>query len=121
MSVYNKEKCEYLDVELKSIVSQTLMPDEIVIVKDGILNEELENILKKYESNYKSLIKIYDINEHVGLEKALAYGVKKCNYEYIARMDSDDFYVPDRLEKQVGYLNGHSELDVLGGYIEEKE
>lgn len=119
MSVYNKEKCEYLDVALKSIVSQTLMPDEIVIVKDGILNEELENVLKKYENSYKSLIKIYGINEHMGLGKALSYGAMKCSYEYIARMDSDDFYVPDRLEKQVGYLNEHSELDVLGGYIEE--
>ena len=65
------------------------MPDEIVIVKDGILNEELENILKKYESNYKSLIKIYGINEHVGLGKALAYGVKKCNYDETIIEDYD--------------------------------
>ena len=52
MSIYYKEEPEYFDLCLKSIlVEQTIVPNEIVLVKDGKLSSELENIIKKYQKN----------------------------------------------------------------------
>ena len=48
LSVYKKEKPEYLQVALYSIVNQTLMPNEVVIVKDGLLTLELENVISEF-------------------------------------------------------------------------
>ena len=53
MSLYIKEKPEYLDQAVKSMVEQTLKPDEIVIVKDGKITSELQNVLNKYEKNHQ--------------------------------------------------------------------
>ena len=49
MSVYIKERPEYLDQSLESMVKQTVMPDEIVVVEDGVLNEGLYKIIEKYK------------------------------------------------------------------------
>lgn len=50
MSVYKNEKAEYLDKAIESILNQTILPDEIVIVKDGLLTKELEDVLNKFSS-----------------------------------------------------------------------
>lgn len=119
MCVYYKEKEKNLDKAIKSIINQTLQPQEIVIIKDGRLTIELYNVLNKYLNEYPDLIKIYGFDEHKGLGEALRYGVKKCVYEYIARMDSDDIALPYRLEEQAKFLKINPEIDILGGYIEE--
>lgn len=119
MSVYYKEKSEYLNQALESIVNQTLKPAEIVIVKDGKISEELENILLKYKNKYEQLIEIYSLPNNVGLGKALKYGVEKCKFEYIARMDTDDIAPLYRLEEQAKILEKNPDIDILGGYIEE--
>ena len=55
MSVYKNEKPEYLEQALESVVTQTLMPDEIVIVKDGLLTEELNVVINNYSQKYPTL------------------------------------------------------------------
>ena len=49
MSVYNKEKAEYLQKALLSVINQTLLPNEIVIIEDGPLTEELYEVLNKFK------------------------------------------------------------------------
>lgn len=119
ISVYYKEKPEYLDEALKSIVNQTLKPEQIVIVKDGKLTSELELVLNKYKENYNELIDIYELEKNTGLGYALNFGVEKCRNEYIARMDTDDIAPIYRLEEQAKIMKMNSDLDILGGYIEE--
>ena len=49
ISVYYKEKPEYLQEALESILNQTYMPSQIVIIKDGEVTQELENVLNIYK------------------------------------------------------------------------
>lgn len=110
MSVYYKEKPEYLRQSIASIINQTLMPNEIVIVKDGKIGDALENVLKEF-SNYN--LKIIGYEKNMGLGYALNYGVVNCSNDIIARMDSDDIAKQDRFEKEIKYLvnNGY---DLVG-------
>ena len=119
MSIYDKEKAEYLETALESIVNQTLKPDQFVIIEDGNISKELKQVLKKYKKKYPQMIEIYSLKEKVGLGRALKYGVLKCKNEYIARMDSDDIAPLYRLEEQSKILENNPKLDILGGYIEE--
>lgn len=119
ISVYKKEKTEYLKTALQSIINQTLQPTEIVIVKDGILTQELDDCIKEYEKQYPELIKIIAFKENRGLGLALRDGVIACKYDYIARMDSDDIAKPERFAKQFQYLKQHPETALLGTWITE--
>lgn len=119
ISVYKKEKPEYLKTALQSIINQTLKPAEIVIVKDGLLTQELDDCIKEYEKQYPELIKIIAFKENRGLGLALRDGVIACKYDYIARMDSDDIAKPDRFAKQFQYLKQHPETALLGTWITE--
>lgn len=119
LSVYKKEEPEYLKQSLESIIDQTRKPDQIVIVKDGKLTQELDSIIKYYYDKYPKIIKIYGYEENRGLGYALQKGVQQCDYEYIARMDSDDIAIKERFEIQMNYLENHSDIDILGGYVQE--
>lgn len=119
ISVYKKEKTEYLRTALQSIINQTLKPSEIVIVKDGLLTRDLDDCIKEYESQYSELIKIIAFKENRGLGLALRDGVIACKYDYIARMDSDDIAKPERFAKQFQYLKQHPETALLGTWITE--
>ncbi len=119
ISVYKKEKAEYLKQALQSVINQTLKPTEVVIVKDGILTKELDECIGDFQKQHPKLFKILAFNENRGLGLALRDGVKACKYEYIARMDSDDISKPDRFEKQFGYLQKHPEIALLGTWITE--
>lgn len=118
MSVYYKENPEYLKLALDSIINQTLVPNEIVLVEDGSLTDELNFLIKKYQKKYK-ILKVIKLEKNSGLGIALSEGLKHCSYEYVARMDSDDISLPDRFEKQINYMTEHPEIDVLGGNIYE--
>lgn len=119
LSVYKNEKPEYLQIALKSIVNQTMQPNEIVIVEDGLLTAELDEVIQNFKNSYQNLVKIVPFKENRGLGLALRDGVLACSYEYIARMDTDDICKPDRFEKQITFLEKHFEIALLGTAIEE--
>lgn len=119
ISVYKKEKAEYLKQALQSVINQTLKPTEIVIVKDGPLTKELDDCIEDFQRQHPKLFKILTFKKNRGLGLALRDGVKACKYEYIARMDSDDISKLDRFEKQFNYLQEHPEIALLGTWITE--
>lgn len=121
MSVYRKEKPEYLSKAIESIINQTLPPSEIVVVKDGNLTDDLEKILDNFTTQYPDLFKIIPISKQVGLGRALAIGVLNCKYEIIARMDSDDVCHPERFERQIKFLEQNTDVDIVGSWISEFE
>ena len=118
MSVYKNEKAEYLELAIDSILKQTIVPNEIVIVKDGTLTHELEMILDKFSTKYE-FFKFLEFKENRGLGLALRDGVLSCSNELIARMDTDDTSKLERFEKQLTYIANHPEVAVLGTCIEE--
>lgn len=119
MSVYFKEKPEFLIKSLNSVINQTIPPDEIVLVKDGGLTPELDNVVLEFSRKYNELFNVVSLKENVGLGCALAKGLKVCRNELIARMDTDDICVSNRFELQLKEFDKDSKLDICGGYIEE--
>ncbi|WP_066055785.1 glycosyltransferase [Robertmurraya korlensis] len=119
MSVYMKEKPEYLQACLDSVLSQTVLPNEIVIMEDGKLTDSLYEVLNRYKEANPSIIKCVKLERNMGLGKALEIGVTECKFDLIARMDSDDICHPERFEKQVSYMKEHPKVDVVGTWIGE--
>lgn len=119
MSLYIKEKPEYLDLAISSILNQTCKPDEIVIVKDGEITEELQGVLDKYEKAYPDLFNVVGYEKNRGLGLALNYGLSHCKNELVARMDTDDIAKPDRCEKQVKAFELHPDYAIIGSAVDE--
>ena len=119
MSVYIKEKPEYLVQSIESMLNQTVMPMEIILIEDGSLTDDLYKVIKKYKSEYGNIFNVISLKENVGLGKALNIGIKKCKTELIARMDSDDICLRERCEKQLAEFEKNPELDIVGTQISE--
>lgn len=118
MSVYVKENPTFLRDAINSIQNQTLKPSELVLVEDGPLTPELYQVLEQVEAESDIPVKRCPLEENQGLGLALRQGVLQCQYDIIARMDTDDIAVPDRFEKQVQLMEKDN-LDLLGGHIAE--
>ncbi len=118
LSVYARETAEYFDLALRSIFEQTVVPDEVILVKDGPLTPTLDAVIDRYVAQY-SILCVVSLSQNVGLGAALNEGLKHCSYELVARMDSDDICVLDRFEQQLAVWDEHPEFDVIGGWIDE--
>lgn len=114
MSIYKNDKPEFLSEALDSLVQQTLIPNEVVLVEDGPVPDALENIVRSYEEKY-GYFSVFRCEKNGGLGAALRIAVENAKFDYIARMDSDDISHPERFEKQVNFLFEHPEVDILGG------
>jgi len=119
MPVYFKENPEYLHSAINSLLHQTLLPSEIVIVEDGPLTDALYEVIQEFKNNHQDLFTIIRLPKNGGMGVAMDTGLKQCKYSWVARMDSDDLSRHDRFEKQVKYLQSHPGIDALGGWIEE--
>lgn len=101
MSVYYKEKPEYLSLSIESMLNQTVKPDEFIIVKDGPLTTELDEVINNFVTAYPKTFNIIVNETNLGLGPALAKGIENSKNELIARMDSDDYVVSTRCERQL--------------------
>lgn len=119
ISVYKSDNPEFFDRALNSITeNQTVMPNEIVLVVDGPVEDELNEVINKYENKY-DIFKVIRLEKNSGLGNALKIAVESATYELIARMDSDDVSLPTRFEEQLKYFEINPETDILGGDITE--
>ena len=119
MSVYKKEKVEYFIQAVDSLLSQTIPPEQIVLVRDGTVYEELQKIIDKYVSDYSNVFTYLPLEENGGLGSALRYGLTHCRNELVGRMDTDDISVPDRFEKQLDFMRNNLDVAVVGGDVSE--
>lgn len=119
MSVYYKERPEYLCLAMQSMVAQTIAPEQFVLVCDGPLTPELDAVVAEYERDYPELMTVVRLEKNMGIGAALNIGIQHCRNELVARMDADDIAVPERLEMQLAELEKHPEVSVVGGQIAE--
>ncbi len=119
MSVYNKESSINLRQALNSIwMDQHLRPDQIVLVKDGMLGDELNDVII-YFSKIIPCLDVVSLPSNMGLAYALNEGLKCCKYQLVARMDSDDISLPTRFAEQIAYMSSNKNIAVLGSQVDE--
>lgn len=119
MSLYIKEKTEFFDECMKSLLNQTVLPSEIVIVFDGPLSPDMYSMVDDYYEANPGLIKLIRNKDNKGLGLALADGIPECTHELIARMDTDDVAREDRFEMQLQEFMKDPDLDICGSFIAE--
>lgn len=114
MSVYEKDEAENFEIAVNSILKQTYLPSEIILIVDGPVPNDIEVLVSKYEKN--SIFKVFKFHYNSGLGNVLRFGCNEAKYPIIARMDSDDIAEPTRFEKQIKYLMSNPDCDVVGTY-----
>ncbi len=117
MAVYKNDRAEWFEQALESMLNQTVTSNDIVIVVDGPLTDSLNRTLRKYQDN--DAISIIRLKTNQGLGNALNVGIENAKNELIARMDSDDIAVPNRIEIQLAEFAKNPKLDIVGGQIAE--
>lgn len=120
LSVYINERPQYLSQALTSIwYDQIVKPSQIVLVQDGCLTAELDEEIARWKVALGELLTVVVLPHNVGLARALNHGLQHCNYDLVARMDTDDIAVPERFKLQVTFMQSNVEIAVSSGHIEE--
>ena len=106
--VYNADANLYMAID--SILGQTYKNIEVIVVNDGSKdNGYTQSIIDEYGERIKAYEKV-----NGGIADALNYGIGFAKGDFIARMDQDDISFPDRIEKQVTFLETHKDVDICG-------
>lgn len=112
MGVYNCKNYNLLRKSVESILQQTYKDYEFIICNDGSTNNTLEELKKIAQSD--SRIKIISYEKNRGLNHALNECLAVSQGKYIARQDDDDVSKPERLKKQVQFLDENREYAIVG-------
>jgi len=111
MPVYNREK--YVEEAIKSILNQTVTDLELIVVDDA----STDNTLNVIYSINDQRIQVFQLKENKGVSAAYNTGLSKARGLFIARMDSDDISIPDRLEKQLSFLERNPHISICGSWV----
>lgn len=119
MSVYAGDQPEHLRLALASNTEgQTLPPNQLVLVQDGPVSAELSQVIADFEEQSSLPVTVVRLAKNHGLAAALHEGLTYCDYDIVARADSDDVSTPDRFAQQVPLLAA-GQYDVLGSAMYE--
>jgi len=113
MSVYNGER--YLREAIESILTQTFADFEFIIIDDGSTDASRDIILSYGDSR----IRLVDNERNLGLTRSLNRGLQLARGEYVARQDADDVSMPERLARQVAFLDTNPHIVLLGTWAQE--
>ncbi|MGO9241037.1 MAG: glycosyltransferase family 2 protein [Bryobacteraceae bacterium] len=97
---YNRE--QYVDEAVQSVLAQTLQPLEIIIVNDGSREPS-----RRYLDRYAGVCTIVDLPVNGGPAAARNEGIRRARGEFIAFLDDDDIWLPEKLEQQRRYMAEH--------------
>ena len=119
ITVYEKEKPYNLRKSLLSSYRQTIKPTEIVLVCDGELTEALNKEIERLKKE-NPILSVYQLPKNLGSGPTSRFGVNRCQTEFIARIDSDDYCLETRFEKQLNVFKANPNLIMVGSNILEK-
>lgn len=108
--VYNKEK--YIEQCLKSVINQTYSNLEIILIDDASTDKSME-IARRIKDER---IEIIELKENVGAGIARNKGIEAATGDYICFLDSDDYWVLDKIERQVKFMEDNNYIFIYGGY-----
>lgn len=119
MPVYHKDSPDELKQSIESMLTQTVLCEQFVLVEDGPIRKELTDVIERYANTYNNLFTIVKLKENSGLGKALDAGLQECRNELVARMDADDISLPTRCEKLLKLYEENPKLALAGTNIDE--
>ena len=99
---------------IKSVLAQTYTDLELIIVDDGSTDDSCSVI----ESIKDPRIKLYRLEQNEHISHATNYGFQKVTGAYLARIDSDDVWYPQKLEKQITFLKNNPEYKICFAWID---
>lgn len=114
LSIYWKEKPEYFSESLSSIINQTIKPSQIVLIVDGQIGNELQEVITAFED--VEYLEVHYLKHNKGLSYALNYGLSFCRYDIVFRMDTDDICYNNRFERVIYEYKNHPEMDIIGSF-----
>lgn len=114
MPAYNAEK--YIGEAIESILNQTFNDFEFIIIDDCSTDRTWE-IIQQYAKKDGRILSLQN-DKNLKLSATLNRGIGLAKGKYIARMDADDWSYPDRLKKQVDFMEEHLEIGISGGTME---
>ncbi len=111
MACYNCART--LPKAIESILAQTYQNWVMICCDDGSSDDTL-SVLRQYQEQYPEKFVVIQNDGNRKLPYSLNHCLKYVETDLVARMDADDWSMPDRLERQVAYLKAHPEVDLLG-------
>lgn len=119
VTVYHKDNPSYLQEALDSIMTQSLLPDEVVVVEDGPIGSNLTEVIKRFKQNTNFVVNILSLPVNVGTGLAINAGLDFCSYDLVAKMDSDDINYPYRFERQIALFKKNPAIDFCSAFVSE--
>ena len=110
-----RQKKEYVHNAIKSVMGQTYKKFELIIIFDDEKKDDL-NFIKSITKNKKK-IKIIINKKNIGAGAARNKGIRKAKGKYIAFIDSDDFWKPNKLEKQIKFIESNKYKFIFSSYL----
>lgn len=117
MCVYGGDNPQWFREAVESLLEQTCVPAQIVLVVDGLVPSALDQEIIACER--QSIFKVLRLPENKGHGEARRLGIENCDHELVAIMDADDLCAPDRFEKQLAAFAADPEVCVVGGQMSE--
>lgn len=111
MPVYNAEL--YLREAIESILNQSYCDFHFLIVSDGSTDGSVD-IIRSYSDPRIKLLQ----PQHMGYSLIMNFGLERADSKFLALMDSDDISLPNRLEKQIAFLEDHPEIGACGTWVQ---
>jgi glycosyltransferase involved in cell wall biosynthesis len=97
---------------IESVLNQTYENIQLVIVDDGSKDDSLE-VIQEWKKKYPEKIKIFIQPRNLGHPASMNTGYSLCDGELVTFCDGDDWYFPEKIEREVNYLREHPDVDVV--------
>ncbi len=120
LSVYKNDNPEVLEASLRSLFGQQVKADEIVVVQEGDVPASVEAVLGRWQDIARHSafrwLKIPFQNGPLGygLPASLNFGIREATGTYVARVDSDDIYLPHWMSRYKDFLKENPDIDLVG-------
>lgn len=119
MTVYRKVVPRHFAESVGCVLAQTLPTDNFVIVCDGPLTPELDEIIEELECRNTGAVDVLRLSENVGTAVATQRGLERCRYNLVMKLDADDLCIPERAEIQIAVFEEDPGLSICGSYMAE--
>ena len=111
MPTYNHAR--FLDNSIKSILDQKYK-NIVIVIGDDCSTDNSKNIILKYKNLHPNKIKFYENKKNIGVSKHFKDLYNKCEGDYIAHFSGDDIFYPDKIEKQVAFMELNKDCVLCG-------